>query len=108
MHASYDCIVPLTGKCLDFSYAAFVSFEPVACFWVMFMLLLFIYDVIFLAIFHIYMVFHLHDKNLQLLLCFNKNMEYQSFSLEKKNKVQTNVGVYHDNKLFNTIFPMKL
>ena len=41
------------------------------------MLLLFIYDVIFLAIFHIYMVFHLYDKILLLFLFFSLFFVYK-------------------------------
>ena len=42
----------------------FVSFEPERCFCVLFMMLLYTYDVFFLGIFNIYVVFHLNEKNL--------------------------------------------
>jgi len=44
------------------SETVFMSFEPVACFCVLVMMF-YIYDVFFLGIFNIYMVFHTDEKN---------------------------------------------
>ena len=61
-------MVPLTGKCLPLSEAVFMSFEPVAYFCVLVMMLLSIYNAFFLGIFHIYMVFHLYAQKLLIFM----------------------------------------
>ena len=50
MHVSYDCMVPLTGKCLRLSEARFMSFERVTCFSVLVMMLVY-NEVVFFSVF---------------------------------------------------------